>query len=80
MSETCELDVLEVTYVGPHRAEAGLYEIRVQVQPTPSAPCGFIALRFRPAQATFLAHMTQATSPRESSDKHLLEQVADHDT
>jgi hypothetical protein len=80
MSKKCELNVLEVTYVGPHCVEADLYEIRVQVQPTRGAPWGFIALRFRPAQATFLAHMVRANPPRESVDEHLLEQVAAHDT
>jgi hypothetical protein len=76
MSEKCELDVLEVSYVGPHCYEADIYEIRVQVQPTPGASWGHIALRFRPAQATFLARLVRGNPPRESVDEHLLEQVA----
>ena len=80
MSEECELDVLEVSYVGPHSVEAGIYEIRVQVQPTPGVPWGHIVLRFRPAQSTFLACMVRGHPPRESVDEHLLEQVAALDT
>jgi hypothetical protein len=76
MSEKRELDVLEVSYVGPHCAEADIYEIELQVQPTPGAPWGLVALRFRPAQATFLSHMIQSNPPREHVDVHLLEQVA----
>ena len=80
MSEKCDLDVLEISYVGPHCVEADTYEISVRIQPTRGVSCGFIALRFRPAQATFLAHMVQANPPRESVDEHLVEQVAAHET
>jgi hypothetical protein len=80
MSEKCELDVLGISYVGPHCVETDIYQIEVQVQPTPGAPWGHIVLRFRPAEATFLAHMMQSNPPHARTDEHLLAQVAAHDT
>jgi hypothetical protein len=80
MSEKCELDVLGVSYAGPHSVQSDIYTIEVQVQPTPGAPWGHIALRFRPAEATFLAHVMQSNPPHARVDEHLMEQVAAHDT
>jgi hypothetical protein len=72
--------VLGVSYVGPHSVEADIYEIDIQVQPAPCAPWGFIALRSRSPEATFLARMMQSNPPHARVDTHLLEQVAAHDT
>ena len=80
MNEKRELDVVGVSYVGPHCVQTDIYEIDVQVQPTLGAPCGLIALRFRPAEAMVLAHMMQSNPPRARVDDHLMDQVAAHDT
>jgi hypothetical protein len=80
MSEKSELDVLGVSYAGPHSVQADIYTIEVHVQPTAVAPWGHIALRVRPAEATFLAHVMQSNPPRARLDDHLMEQVAAHDT
>jgi hypothetical protein len=80
MSERCELEVLGISYVGPHCVDADNYEIGVQVQPAPGRPWSLIVLRFRPAEATFLARAMHANPPQVRVDDHLLEQVAAHDT
>lgn len=80
MVERCELDVLGVSYVGRHSSDADIYEIELRVAPAPGAPWGLVALKFRAAEATFLAHMIEANPPPARADKHLLDQVAGHDT
>lgn len=80
MTEKCELNVLGVSYVGPHCVEADCYEIVLEVQPARGAPWMHIALRFQAAEATFLAHMMQSNPPHARVDEHLLDQVAAHDT
>ena len=80
MTERCELDVLGVSYVGPHCVEPDRYEIVLEVQPAPGAPRTQIALRFQAAEATFLAHMVQSNPPHARVDEDLLDQVAAHDT
>jgi hypothetical protein len=80
MSEKCELDVLGVSYAGPHSVQSDIYTIEVRVQPTPGAPWGHITLHFHPAEATFLAHVMQSNPPRGRVDEHLMEQVAAHET
>jgi hypothetical protein len=80
MSERCELDVLGVSYAGPDPVQGDVYAIEVQVEPTSDAPWRHITLRFRPAEATFLAHTMQSNPPRARDDDHLMEQVAAHET
>ncbi len=80
MTEKRELDVVGVSYAGPHCVEPDCYEIVLEVQPAPGAPPMQIALRFHSAEATFLAHMVQSNPPHARVDEDLLDQVAAHDT
>jgi hypothetical protein len=78
--ERCELAVLGVAYVGPHSVEGDIYEIELHVQPAPDFPCRLVALKFRAPEARFLAHAVRTNPPPELADRHLLEQVAAHET
>jgi hypothetical protein len=80
MSENYEADVSEVVYAGPHCVERGIYEIEVKVEPAPGASSGYVTLRFRPRQATFLAHLLQSNPPQVRAHDDLIDLVAGHDT
>ena len=80
MGETYEADVSAVVYAGPHCVQPGIYEIEVKVEPAPGASSEYISLRFRPAEATFLAHLLQSNPPQVPAHDHLLDLVAGHDT
>ncbi|HWI28410.1 MAG TPA: hypothetical protein VN668_15665 [Stellaceae bacterium] len=80
MAESLEVDVLGVTYVGPHCVEPENYEIVVRVRTTPRLGSDHLTLRFRGAEAAFLAAALQANPPRTRRDDRLMDQVAVHDT
>lgn len=80
MSENYEADVSEVVYAGPHCVQPGIYEIEVKVEPAAGASSGYIILRFRPREATFLAHLLHSNPPQVPAHDQLLDLVAGHDT
>jgi hypothetical protein len=80
MSEKWELDVLSVTYAGPHCVAADTYEIALQVKPAPGVPSESISLRLHTAEAALLALAMQSNPPQTRLDETLLSRVAAHDT